>query len=116
MYATDSDFVKSGSMQQNETAGNGDTEASQVDMHNVISFDIRPYKPNVAELPRDRLEDMAKEFADKLHEGVFSPAEIQGYILERKADPVRALQEIGEWMSEKLSARDIGYIVRGKEN
>jgi hypothetical protein len=96
MYATDSDFVKSRSLQQNETAGNRDTEASQVDMHNVISFNIRPYKPNVAELPRNRLEDIAKEFADKLHKRVFSPTEIQEYILKQKADPVRALQEIGE--------------------
>jgi chaperone BCS1 len=106
-YNTEADFVKSESMERGETAGTQHPEASQADMHDTISFNIRPYKPNLTELPRDELEDMAKKFADKLHAGVFSPAEIQGYLLERKTDPVRALRELEEWVSESLSGRNI---------
>ncbi|KAJ4347749.1 hypothetical protein N0V95_005151 [Ascochyta clinopodiicola] len=53
---------------------------------------------------RDKLKEMAQEFADKLPEGKFSPAAIQGYLLTRKREPSRALEEVCAWKDEQLEA------------
>ncbi|KAJ4993484.1 hypothetical protein SVAN01_01032 [Stagonosporopsis vannaccii] len=63
-------------------------------------------KPATHTLNRDTLKKMAQEFADKLPEGRFSPAAIQGYLLTRKREPQRALSETCTWRDEQLKALD----------
>ena len=63
---------------------------------------------NFATLPADQLTRMAKTFADTLPELVFSPAEIQGYLLMRKMDPVGAVEGVAEWRDGVLEARRRG--------
>lgn len=63
-------------------------------------------KPVSHTLDRSALKQMAQEFAAKLPEGRFSPAAIQGYLLTRKREPQRALDEACAWRDEQLSARD----------
>lgn len=63
-------------------------------------------KPAVQTLNKDTLKQMAQEFADKLPEGRFSPAAIQGYLLTRKREPQRALSEVCTWRDEHLKAMD----------
>lgn len=47
-------------------------------------------------LPADLdLDTLADAFTSRIPEGVFSPAEIQGFLLTRKADPRRAVREAG---------------------
>ncbi|KAI0472162.1 P-loop containing nucleoside triphosphate hydrolase protein [Xylariaceae sp. FL0804] len=46
----------------------------------------------LAELP-----EVARLFGDKIPDGAFSPAEIQGYLLKRKKHPRRALDEADKW-------------------
>lgn len=46
----------------------------------------------------DELEIVAAEFASKIPEGLFSPAELQGFLLKRKKDPRRALNEVDNWV------------------
>jgi chaperone BCS1 len=50
------------------------------------------------EEPSDELIQTAKEFAKKVPDCVFSPAEIQGFLLKRKNDPRKALNEVGAWV------------------
>lgn len=57
-------------------------------------------KPATQILNKDTLKLMAQEFADKLPEGRFSPAAIQGYLLTRKREPQRALSEACAWRDE----------------
>jgi chaperone BCS1 len=64
--------------------------------------------PNFATLPPDQLTDMARQFADALPEAVFSPAEIQGYLLQKKSDPQGALDGVGEWRDAVLEAKKKG--------
>ncbi|KAI1262191.1 P-loop containing nucleoside triphosphate hydrolase protein [Xylariaceae sp. FL1019] len=47
----------------------------------------------------DELPEIAKEFGQKIPEGAFSPAEIQGYLLKRKKHPRRALAETDKWVA-----------------
>lgn len=48
---------------------------------------------------------IASQFADSLPEGVFSPAEIQGFLLTRKKEPLRALNEVKLWRDKFLEAK-----------
>ncbi|KAL1797139.1 hypothetical protein ACET3X_003745 [Alternaria dauci] len=67
-----------------------------------------PARPNFVTLPPEELENMARRFADELPEGVFSPAEIQGYLLQKKSDPQGALEGVGEWRDVVLEAKRRG--------
>lgn len=53
-----------------------------------------------------QLHDIASQFAEKLPEDTFTPAEIQGFLLTRKKEPVRALEEVAKWVVETLEARE----------
>ena len=51
------------------------------------------------------LEDIAKDFAECLPEGVLTPAEIQGFLLTQKKEPEKALKEVGVWLEKTLEAK-----------
>lgn len=52
--------------------------------------------------PPPDLEKMANDFADSLPDSTFSPAEVQGYLIMRKKDPLRAISEIAAWRDAEL--------------
>jgi len=49
---------------------------------------------------------LASEFATKLPESTFSPAEIQGFLLTRKKDPKKAVEEVNDWRDRTLQAKE----------
>lgn len=51
------------------------------------------------DVPKEELPSVARQFAQKIPDSQFSPAEIQGYLLKRKKHPLRALREVEEWVS-----------------
>ncbi|MCJ1315988.1 hypothetical protein MMC15_001308 [Xylographa vitiligo] len=51
------------------------------------------------------LKEIAAKFADLLEEETFTPAEIQGFLLTRKKEPRRALEEVAEWRDRTLEAK-----------
>lgn len=51
------------------------------------------------------VEKIAREFADLFEEKMFSPAEIQGYLLKRKNDCIKALKEGPAWRDQMLKAK-----------
>ncbi|KKY22653.1 putative mitochondrial chaperone bcs1 [Phaeomoniella chlamydospora] len=51
---------------------------------------------------------LSKEFAALLPDNVFSPAEIQGFLLTRKKDPQRAVDEVEKWRDETLENKKKG--------
>ena len=76
--------------------------------HNNTSNDNKTLRktPSVSKITEpEKLQHMASEFAEKLPEGKFSPAEIQGYLLMRKKEPQKALEEVGKWRDEVLEAK-----------
>lgn len=50
------------------------------------------------DLTLEELKDIAREFAAKIPDGQFSPAELQGFLLKRKKDPRKAVGEAGPWV------------------
>jgi chaperone BCS1 len=51
------------------------------------------------------IEALATAFADALPEAVFSPAEIQGFLLRQKKDPLKAVLEVAAWRDAELKKK-----------
>ena len=51
------------------------------------------------------IESIATHFAATLPEDTFTPAEIQGYLLTRKKEPLRALEEVAGWRDAAVAAK-----------
>lgn len=58
------------------------------------------------DISTDDISDIAKSFAEKIPESVFSPAEIQGFLLKRKKSPKRALEELDAWIDASLKQKE----------
>jgi len=54
----------------------------------------------------ERLRALAETFANYIPKGKLSPAEIQGFLLTRKKEPLRALREVEEWVRSVLEAKE----------
>lgn len=52
------------------------------------------------------LQDIAASFARRLPEQTFTPAEIQGFLLTRKNEPMKALHEVGAWSDQTIEAKE----------
>ncbi|KAL8910400.1 MAG: hypothetical protein Q9171_004309 [Xanthocarpia ochracea] len=52
------------------------------------------------------LQDIAVAFAEEIPEETFTPAEIQGFLLTRKNEPMRALQEVEVWKDQMMAAKE----------
>lgn len=59
----------------------------------------------VLEITLDELSKLAAVFASKIPNGQFSPAEIQGFLLKRKKNPRKALEEVGKWVEAMLQQK-----------
>jgi chaperone BCS1 len=60
------------------------------------------------ELSPDELSEIAASFAEQVPDDMFSPAEIQGFLLKRKKDPRRAVLEVGVWVEGMREVRRRG--------
>ncbi|KAL7904494.1 BCS1 N terminal domain-containing protein [Trichoderma velutinum] len=67
----------------------------------------RPMANHDDEKPEDitaeEMRDMSEKFGSQIPEGVFSPANIQGFLLRHKKSPRRALNEVPEWVNKDES-------------
>jgi chaperone BCS1 len=65
------------------------------------------------------VEILADRFANLLPEGVFSPAEIQGFLLTRKVSPIKAVRDVREWrdgeMRRQRGGGEDGKMQRARE-
>ena len=70
-----------------------------------------PESPNatpdatISPTPTD-IESIAREFAVALPEDTFTPAEIQGFLLTRKKEPLRALDEVAGWRDAAIAVKE----------
>ncbi|KAJ4424560.1 hypothetical protein N0V82_000690 [Gnomoniopsis sp. IMI 355080] len=53
----------------------------------------------------EELQVIATEFANKVPDGQFSPAELQGFLLKRKKDPRKAVEEVGPWVDAMVQQK-----------
>ncbi|KAL9122455.1 MAG: hypothetical protein Q9187_000984 [Circinaria calcarea] len=55
--------------------------------------------------PELDLEKVAVQFASLLPDDKFTPAEIQGFLLTRKKEPNKALEEVVGWRDKLLNSK-----------
>ncbi|KAH8805965.1 BCS1 N terminal-domain-containing protein [Xylogone sp. PMI_703] len=68
------------------------------------------------EIPSDaEISEAAEEFASKVPSGMFSPAEIQGFLLKRKKEPLRARDEAEKWVEEMILAKETKKAAKAEE-
>ncbi|KAL2259919.1 hypothetical protein VTK26DRAFT_6242 [Humicola hyalothermophila] len=60
------------------------------------------------DLTPDELSALAAQFAAHIPGGVFSPAELQGFLLKRKKTPRRAVAEVGGWVAGMTALKGRG--------
>lgn len=53
----------------------------------------------------EELQVIATEFANRVPDGQFSPAELQGFLLKRKKDPRKAVAEVGPWVDAMVQQK-----------
>lgn len=58
-----------------------------------------------SDIKLDDIASIASQFAEIIPDSVFSPAEIQGFLLTRKKEPLRALKEVKAWKDKLLEAK-----------
>ncbi|KAK6540325.1 hypothetical protein TWF694_009129 [Orbilia ellipsospora] len=51
---------------------------------------------------KQEIEELAREFAEMVPEGTFTPAEVQNFLLPRKRDPKLAIEELPAWLQTQL--------------
>lgn len=62
----------------------------------------------VEEVQGEELSILAGRFAEKIPDGLFSPAELQGFLLKRKKDPRKACEEVENWVTGMLEVKRVG--------
>jgi chaperone BCS1 len=62
----------------------------------------------VEEVQGEELGRLASRFAEQVPEDLFSPAELQGFLLKRKKDPRKACEEIGKWVAGMMEVKKSG--------
>lgn len=59
-------------------------------------------------LSRHQLGELCRDFADRIPEGKFSPAEIQDFLIERKTDPHKVVMDVDAWRDRMMAAKERG--------
>lgn len=62
--------------------------------------DAENFTDAAKEKKQQELQALAEEFAAKVKERYFAPAEIQGFLLVRRREPKQAIEEVEAWMLE----------------
>ena len=84
-------------------------EVKQMDNNSISPANNTDPSVNPSRLEADPptdLESIAQRFASQLPNLTFSPAEIQGFLLTRKNEPLKALAEVAGWRDEALAAKE----------
>ena len=73
----------------------------------ICELFTRMYSPkdHPSALATSELKEVAEKFAAQLDEKSFTPAEIQGFWLTQKMDPMKALREVEAWKNQVLRSK-----------
>jgi len=77
---------------------------SKLDANGSAEPLLKP-KTTIRQYTREEVEVLAEEFTTIVPEGKFSPAEVQNFLITRKKDPQRAIDEVENWRDELLEGK-----------
>lgn len=87
---------------------NGDTKGTNGSIGHLppSSSTYRHYSQDDIGRLADDIKRLADDFAEMVPEDKFSPAEVQSFLITRKKDPQRAMDEVAKWRDELLEAKE----------
>lgn len=110
MYSPDTRIQSTDSVAK---AGSGLVEESLGPAKEAFNTSAQPPQSNTSvsdanaasDTKTDDIAFIASRFANSIPDSVFSPAEIQGFLLTRKKEPLRALAEVESWRDKLLKTK-----------
>lgn len=96
------------------TNGNGNkshpNNDAKLNQHNNLTNGwhepLLPPKSTHRHYSQEEIQNLADAFADLVPEDKFSPAEVQNFLITRKKDPPRAMDEVEKWRDELLESKE----------
>jgi chaperone BCS1 len=87
-------------------AGRIDRQVPMLQMSKASACSIFKRMFAKAEVGGGELPNLAERFASKLPEGQITAAEVQGFLLDHRDDPIKAADGVEEWVNTVLKARE----------
>ncbi|OBT63018.1 hypothetical protein VE03_08189 [Pseudogymnoascus sp. 23342-1-I1] len=89
---------------KNANLGNGHAKSSSAEKSSAADQNVNEKEEN-RKVEAKKIEALAKSFTQAMPEGVFSPAEVQGYLLKHKRSPETAAREAAKWAKDMIEER-----------
>lgn len=70
-----------------------------------MTREARAKHPEIEDWTDEDIEKLSREFSERIHDMRFSPALIQQYFKDFRAEPRRAVKELNEWMENPRGYR-----------
>ncbi|KAH9882323.1 hypothetical protein J1614_000559 [Plenodomus biglobosus] len=113
MYSRENNDKKKTS-QNDSSSGSGRTsnvppdQAKTVRLGGERFLKLIAHQPALEVVEPENLHEMAEAFAVQIPEDKFTPAEVQGYLLNLKREPSKAIEGVGKWRDDLLEAKKKG--------
>ncbi|KFY09837.1 hypothetical protein V491_07945 [Pseudogymnoascus sp. VKM F-3775] len=98
------DSHANGSLSSKSATQNGHAKSSYTKKSSVGDQNVEEEDEN-RKLEAKKIEALAESFTQAMPEGVFSPAEVQGYLLKHKRSPETAAREAAKWAKDTIEER-----------
>lgn len=99
---TENGFVDDDDDKKTKTTMNGHAVAPEAEGRLTASEALNDHRLDIT---IEELLVIATEFAERVPNGQFSPAELQGFLLKRKKDPRKAVDEVGPWVDAMMQQK-----------
>jgi chaperone BCS1 len=87
---------------------NGHATPEKINEKPSKTTNVKVLNAVIQEVQGEELSILAKRFAEQVPDGLFSPAELQGFLLKRKKDPRKACEEVGKWVTGMVEVKRVG--------
>lgn len=101
-------LVRPGRIDRMIFLGNISPRSAELMFKRMYEFD--PSNPSAqairAAVGEDRLQKLALRFGGEIEENTFTPAQVQGYLLNWRSDPQGAVDNLREWAREEIASME----------
>lgn len=100
-------FYRMYEMSRNKPVPMSKTKPAAPKAQNGSIHSLLDNKGKETTLSIEELKEISQEFGQLIPEGMFSPAEIQGFLLKRKKSPRKALEDASGWIEATVKQKEL---------
>ncbi|KAF5649317.1 mitochondrial chaperone BCS1 [Fusarium sp. NRRL 25303] len=100
-------FYRMYEMSRNKPVPMSKTKPAAPKVQNGSIHSLVDNKGKETTLSIEELKEISQEFGQLIPEGMFSPAEIQGFLLKRKKSPRKALEDASGWIEATVKQKEL---------